>query len=102
MRTHPPGIEALTVPICTRSNHEKNVAILLKGEGYEPYLPFILCDRHANNRTVASEFLLFPGYLFCRFEATNRLPILMTTDVISVRRGHGAFESSRCARLTCS
>jgi transcription antitermination factor NusG len=70
--------------IRTRSNHEKVVAIVLSGKGYKPYLPFYVQRRRRADVFSESEHLLFPGYVFCRFDATKRLPILMTTGVISI------------------
>lgn len=71
--------------IRTLSNHEGVAAIVLKGKGYDPYLPlYKLRRRRADNVVVQSERPLFPGYVFCRFDAKKRLPILMTTGVLSV------------------
>ncbi len=71
--------------IRTRSNHEKVAAIVLKGKGYDPYLPlYSVRRRRANNSVLESELALFPGYVFCRFDVTKRLPILTTTGVISI------------------
>lgn len=70
--------------IRTRSNHERIAATVLTGKGYEPYLPLYASQEGSANRRIRSEHPLFPGYVFCRFDATKRLPILMTTGVISV------------------
>jgi len=70
--------------IRTRSNHERVAAVVLGGKGYEPYLPLYSRQRRRDDAVVRSEHALFPGYLFCRFDAKKRLPILMTTGVISV------------------
>jgi transcription antitermination factor NusG len=70
--------------IRTRSNHERVAAIVLSGKGYDPYLPVYRLRRRRADAVVESEHPLFPGYVFCRFDATKRLPILMTTGVISV------------------
>jgi transcription antitermination factor NusG len=70
--------------IRTRSNHEKVAALVLNGKGYDPYLPTYRHRRRKGDSFVESEHTLFPGYVFCRFDATKRLPILMTTGVISV------------------
>jgi transcription termination/antitermination protein NusG len=70
--------------IRTRSNHERVAAIVLSGKGYDPYLPLYRLRRQRANSVVESEHPLFPGYVFCRFDAKKRLPILMTTGVIAV------------------
>lgn len=71
--------------IRTRSNYEKFTELALRGKGYEPYLPlYSRRRRRTDNVVVESELPLFPGYVFCRFEAAKRLPILMTTGVVSV------------------
>jgi transcriptional antiterminator NusG len=70
--------------IRTRSNHEKVAAIVLRGKGYEPYLPVYHLRRRRADAVVKSEHPLFPGYVFCRFDVKKRLPILMTTGVISI------------------
>jgi transcriptional antiterminator NusG len=68
----------------TRSNHEKLAVTVLSGKGYESYLPVYSLHRRRADSLVRSEHVLFPGYVFCRFDVTKRLPILMTTGVISV------------------
>jgi transcriptional antiterminator NusG len=69
----------------TRSNHERIAAMVLSGKGYESYLPLYSVRRRGTNGTAAkTELPLFPGYLFCRFDVKKRLPILMTTGVLSV------------------
>jgi transcriptional antiterminator NusG len=70
--------------IRTRSNHERVAALVLRGKGYEPYLPLYRLHRRRAGALIESEHPLFPGYVFCRFDAKRRLPILMTTGVISV------------------
>ena len=70
--------------IRTRSNHENVAAIVLKGKGYDPYLPVYRAHWRRFERAIESERALFPGYVFCRFDAKKRLPILMTTGVVSI------------------
>jgi transcription antitermination factor NusG len=70
--------------IRTLSNHERVATQVLRGKGYEPYLPVY---RHSYRRAdvvVQNEYPIFPGYVFCRFDVEKRLPILTTTGVISV------------------
>jgi transcription antitermination factor NusG len=68
----------------TRSNHENVAALVLTGKGYDSYLPMYRVLRRRSDRTVESEYPLFPGYVFCRFDAGKRLPILTTTGVVSI------------------
>lgn len=67
-----------------RSRYEKTVATLLHGKGYELFLPLYKSRRYWSDRIKELELPLFPGYLFCRFNALDRLPILVTPGVIQV------------------
>jgi transcription antitermination factor NusG len=67
-----------------RSRHEKVVEQALQGKGYPVLCPFYTVKRKRSDRTVEVEVPLFPGYLFCHFDALDRLPILKTSGVVSV------------------
>jgi transcription antitermination factor NusG len=67
-----------------RSRWEVTTAGLLKARGLETLLPTYLSKRKWSDRTKVVESPLFPGYLFCRFDVHNRLPVLITPGVISV------------------
>src|SRR5262245_45858337 len=65
----------------TRAQHEKIVAQTLAGKGYEELLPLYNCRRRWSDRIKELELPLFPGYVFCRFDLEQRLPILVTPGV---------------------
>ncbi len=67
-----------------RARHERSVAEFLTGKGYEWFLPTYQCRRRWSDRIKQVTLPLFPGYLFCRFDPVNRLPILTTPGVIQV------------------
>jgi len=67
-----------------RSRYEKNVASFLDGKGYEWFLPTYRSRRRWSDRIKDVELPLFPGYLFCRFNPQDRLPILKTPGMISI------------------
>jgi transcription antitermination factor NusG len=67
-----------------RTRHEAGVAAHLEGMGYEDFLPLYKTRTRWSDRTKEVETPLFPGYLFCRFDPQNRLPILKTPGVIQV------------------
>ncbi|HVB57950.1 MAG TPA: transcription termination/antitermination NusG family protein [Candidatus Acidoferrales bacterium] len=67
-----------------RARREGNVADYLSGNGYEWFLPLYKCRKVWSDRIKEIETPLFPGYLFCRFNPLNRLPILKTPGVIQV------------------
>ena len=57
----------------------------LNGKGYEEFLPLYRSRRRWSDRIKQLELPLFPGYLFCRFDASDRLmPILTTPGVIGI------------------
>jgi transcription antitermination factor NusG len=68
----------------TRFRYEEYVAKQLSGKGYETFLPVYQCRRRWSDRVKNVELPLFPGYLFCRFDSMNRLPILTTPGMIQI------------------
>src|SRR5689334_3523968 len=68
----------------TRSRYENFAASHLSGIGYHVFLPAYQCRRQWSDRVKQIELPLFPGYLFCRFDPQNRLPILSTPGVIQI------------------
>ena len=67
-----------------RTRWEGSTAVILSGKGYETFLPTYKAKRRRNARLSEINALLFPGYVFCQFDATKRLPILITPGVIAV------------------
>lgn len=68
----------------TKSRCESVVATQLRGKGYESLLPKYKSSRNWSDRVKELELPLFPGYLFCRFNPQDRLPILVTPGVLRV------------------
>ena len=67
-----------------RTRFEKVVAMHLRGKGYEEFLPTYTSRRHWSDRVREIELPLFPGYIFCKFDVTDRLPLLVIPGVMSV------------------
>ena len=67
-----------------RTRFEKVVARNLKGKGYEEFLPLYQRTNRWSDRTKQIELPLFPGYVFCRFNPVQRLPILTTPGVNAI------------------
>ncbi len=70
--------------IMARTGREKSSTLLLENAGYECLLPVSKYTRHWSDRKKEVEVPLFPGYLFCRMDPYNRLPVLMTPGVIQI------------------
>jgi transcription antitermination factor NusG len=68
----------------TKSRSENFVATQLRGKGYEPFLPVYKSRRRWSDRFKELELPLFPGYMFCRFNPLDRLPILVTPGVLQI------------------
>ena len=68
----------------TKARYEDLVAKQVRGKGYEVFLPVYNSRRRWSDRVKELEVPLFPGYLFCRFDPLNRLPILTTPGVIQI------------------
>jgi transcription antitermination factor NusG len=67
-----------------RSRHEKVVETGLRGKGYPAFSPFYRTKRKRVDRIAEVDVPLFPGYVFCHFEASKRLPILTTSGIVGV------------------
>jgi transcription antitermination factor NusG len=67
-----------------RSRHEQVAATVLRGKGYEPFLPSYKVQRRWTDRIKDTELPLFPGYVFCRMDVANRLPVLTSTGVVGI------------------
>lgn len=67
-----------------RARYEHGVADHLDGKGYELFLPLYKCRKRWSDRIKEVEAPLFPGYLFCRLNPHDRLPILKTPGVIQI------------------
>lgn len=67
-----------------RTRWEGSTALLLSGKGYPTFLPTYKTRKRLKGRAREVESALFPGYVFCHFDALRRLPILVTPGVISV------------------
>src|SRR5258708_18186997 len=68
----------------TKSRFEKVAAASLAYKGYENYLPTYRSRRQWCDRVAEVEAPLFPGYVFCRFDLSKRLPILTIPGIVSV------------------
>jgi len=61
-----------------RPNYEKPVAAALRGKGFQEFLPLVRSRRQWSDRVKVMDLPLFPGYLFCRLNLEERMPLLTT------------------------
>ena len=61
-----------------RPNYEKPVAAALRGKGFHEFLPLVRTKRQWSDRVKVMDLPLFPGYLFCRLDLEERMPLLTT------------------------
>jgi transcription antitermination factor NusG len=62
--------------------HEKKVSCQLEHKGYETFLPLYRRQHQYGRRTREFQLPLFPGYLFCRADLNERLPVLTIPGVL--------------------
>jgi transcription antitermination factor NusG len=67
-----------------RNRAEKTVSETLRNRSYETLCPTYLDRRRYSDRVKTVEAALFPGYLFCRLDPSNRLPVLSAPGVESI------------------
>jgi transcription antitermination factor NusG len=67
-----------------RTRFEKAVARHLQARDYQEYLPVFRRRRQWIDRTKEIELPLFPGFVFCKMDPTDRLPILVIPGVMGI------------------
>ena len=70
--------------LSVRPRREQYVATLLRRKGFTEYLPLLRTKRYGSGGFKRLEVPLFPGYVFCRLDPSNRLPVLQTPWVSNI------------------
>jgi transcription antitermination factor NusG len=70
--------------IHAQSRFENIAATVLRDKGFEVFLPVYRAKRQWSDRVKQLNLPLFPGYLFCRFDAAELLPIVTTPGVLRI------------------
>jgi transcription antitermination factor NusG len=83
----PPGDADVSVPsqwfaAYTRARHEKQVRRQLEERNIRCFLPTYRSPRRWKDRQKELELALFPGYVFVRIGAAERLRVLQTPSVV--------------------
>jgi transcription antitermination factor NusG len=64
-----------------RTGGELSSMAALRARGYDPYCPTRKERRRYSDRMKAVDAAVFPGYLFCKFDAQKKVPILSTPGI---------------------
>jgi transcription antitermination factor NusG len=67
-----------------RSNFEHVVGVHLRDRGFEEFCPSYKVERRWSDRVKLIDRSLFPGYVFCRLNPSDRLPVLSVPGVVSL------------------
>jgi transcription antitermination factor NusG len=67
-----------------RSNYESMTSALLRGKGIEEFYPTYKSLRQWSDRSKEIRRPLFPGYIFCRIDLPQRVPVLSTAGVVNI------------------
>lgn len=67
-----------------RSNHERVVQAALRHKGFDEFLPVYKKRSRWSDRVKEIEVPLFAGYVFSRFQAERRAPVLVIPGVVHV------------------
>jgi transcription antitermination factor NusG len=85
--TDPLSLQSVEYPwfaVRVKPNHEKPVAAALHGKGLQGFLPLLRSKRQWSDRVKVMDLPLFPGYLFCRLNLEDRMPLLTTPGFLYV------------------
>jgi len=67
-----------------RSKHERIAAFHLRERGFEEFSPSYKEESQWSDRKKTMERFLFPGYVFCRLNPQDRLPVLTVPGVVDL------------------
>ena len=67
-----------------RSKHEQIASLHLQSRGYEEFSPTYKVETQWSDRKKMTERSFFPGYVFCRLNADDRLPVLTVPGVVGI------------------
>jgi len=67
-----------------RSNQERIAVAHLRERGYEEFAPSYKTERSWSDRKKQIDQFLFPGYVFCRLNPNDRLPVLTAPGVVDL------------------
>ena len=70
--------------LAVKPRHDKAVARSLESKGFQTFVPLYRKRNQYAARYKDSDLPLFPGYVFCRFDALIRLPIITTPGIIQI------------------
>lgn len=82
-----------------RANFEKKAGNALRQKGLEEFLPVYRCRSYWSDRVKWVDRPLFPGYVFCRFNASNWLPVLQTPGVVDAVSVAGRFAPVEASQI---
>jgi transcriptional antiterminator NusG len=84
IETSPESVPYPWFVVRVRSNHERVAAAHLRDRGYEEFSPCWKTERRWSDRTKEMDQFLFPGYVFCRLDPLDRLPVLTAPGVVEL------------------
>jgi len=84
-----PSLQRHWYALHVRSRHEKSVLAQLEVKECDVFLPLYQSRHRWADRWKTVSLPLFPGYVFCRFDAANRSGVLATSGVIDIVRSGG-------------
>lgn len=70
--------------LAVKPRHDKAVARSLEAKGFHTFVPLYRKRNQYATRYKDSDLPLFPGYVFCRFDALIRLPIITTPGIVQI------------------
>jgi transcription termination/antitermination protein NusG len=105
----PEGVEGYTATtvapwfaLRVRPNYEKPVAAALRGKGFQEFLPLIRMKKQWSDRVKEMDVPLFPGYLFCRLNLEERMPLITTPGflyLVGIGKQPEAVEESEISAI---